>query len=67
MKLAIVAEAKGKLFCKHEPGNCSNKQKLRLEGIPYNSNPDPRQPATRKDTEFIQMANNRQYPRARQL
>ena len=43
LKLAVVAEAKGKLLRKHEPGNCSNKQRLRLEGIPCNSNPDPRQ------------------------
>ena len=64
MKLAVVAEAKGKLFCKHEPGNCSNKQKLRPEGIPCNSNPDSRQFATRKDTAFIQMANNRRHPRS---
>ena len=67
MKLAVVAEAKDKLFHKHEPGNCSNKQKLRLEGIPCNSSPDPRQPAIRKDMAFMQMANKRQHPRAKQL
>ena len=44
MKLAVVAEAKGKLLCKHEPGNCSNKQRLRLEGIPFDSNPNPKLP-----------------------
>ena len=64
MKLAVVAEAKGKLPCKHEPGNCSNKQRLRPEDIPCDSNPDPKLP---QDTAFMQMANNGHYPRAKQF
>ena len=44
MKLAVVAEAKGELLLKHEPSICSNKQRLRPEGIPFDSNPDPKLP-----------------------